>query len=206
MEKSPLTSNQLDQNCSSLSSQMSASEYIKMTTSGLHEEVEKFSFMATLVHPSLTLEQYGLALKSLASRVIAMEDELSRLSTWQGVFPSVSIRPNKINLIEDLKSLNQDLDSQGLFQKFNSSNLETAAGILYVLEGSANGSRYLSRIIQSRLSLNSESGLKYFLESARDSRERWSRFKIELDLAIQTSKQKQMMRQATEAAFKIFLN
>jgi heme oxygenase len=140
----------------------------------------------------------------MAQAILPVEKELLKVTFWQNSFPSVSNRLQSDHLKEDLRVLGAE-EILTLESPLCMNSLEEAAGVLYVLEGSANGAMFLSKRIQASLNLNETSGLKYFLESARNAKERWKGFKSELNSVIQSSDQKRTMTRAAMAMFKLFL-
>jgi heme oxygenase len=59
-------------------------------------------------------------------------------------------------------------------------NPSALLGALYVLEGSTNGGKFLARVLQKTWGLDG-GGLSYLDPYGNDQRERWTRFKYEMD-------------------------
>jgi heme oxygenase len=159
-----------------------ASEFLKRKTLDVHRVVESTGFMKDILSPSLIIESYAKLLQQLLVAVIPVEDSLMQ-SPFLKLFPSVKDRYAVRSLKDDLMFLGRGFDpaiqSKEPFPACTS--LASTAGVLYVLEGSANGGKIFYKFLQTRLGLSDGSGLSYFAMQASSGGLRFKAFKEELD-------------------------
>jgi heme oxygenase len=159
-----------------------ASEMLKRETHDVHRVVESMGFMKDLLSPSLILESYAKLLRRLLAVVAPIEESLVQ-SPFLHHFPSVVDRYAVRTLQKDLQFLCHSGDAVSWrgepFPPCISSG--STAGVLYVMEGSANGGRIFYKFLESRLGLSESSGLSYFGMQAADGGLRFMAFKEELN-------------------------
>lgn len=159
-----------------------ASEFLKRETVHVHRVVESTGFMKDILSPSLIVESYAHLLRKLLGVLTPIEASLAQ-SPFLADFPSVTERHAVQRLQDDLLYLGLELaPSHYSGDPFPPcTTLGATGGVLYVLEGSANGGRIFYKFLQTRLGLADGSGLSYFAMQASGDGLRFNAFKEELD-------------------------
>ncbi|WP_197525468.1 biliverdin-producing heme oxygenase [Pseudobythopirellula maris] len=83
-------------------------------------------------------------------------------------------------------------------------NAEHAAGVLYVLEGSTMGSRYLARSLEKSLGVCPGAGGDYFSAYGSETESRWSATKAWLDEEFAAETQRAPVEHAARRTFEIY--
>lgn len=152
-------------------------EQLKTRTADAHTRLEELPVSKSILSESLNQESY-------AHYLMLMRDVVADTET--NIFPLV-------NAISDLDSrrklshINADLshaaDEVSTPQKiFNHENMSPAfaLGILYVVEGSALGGRFILKNVEKTLGYSAESGASYFAGYGNTTGSMWKHFMNEI--------------------------
>lgn len=147
---------------------------LKNKTAAAHKNLEQLSVSASILSPDLQIDDY--------CHYLALMYEVHK-STQEHVFPLLSaIFPDleerkKMHLIEnDLDFLNHKITKSA--PVFNHQNLSIpfALGILYVVEGSSLGGRFILKNLESVPVLSNHSGVSYFTGYGHKTGSYWKHF------------------------------
>lgn len=143
---------------------MNLSEQLKLATRNAHEETENHSFLEDIRSQSLTPSQYH---QLLHINYLFHEIVTSQIEKWFTKKPSykLNLRIRVSHLIQDLKSLGQEVLSHDFRSELNS--FPEALGALYVLEGSTLGGRLILKAALKTPGVK-ESGAHKFYEGYGD--------------------------------------
>jgi heme oxygenase len=177
----------------------SLAAFLKAGTQGAHREAERSSVMVSFRSPSLDQQSYKHSLTQLF-RVLAPIEAAVKASPRLASFPSVGERAY-------FDCLLADLDFYGLERVparegepgLDLSSLPSLAGVLYVVEGAANGGRVIGAEIARRLGINKTNGLCYFATQAELGEGRWAGLRSELDNRVPKAEYGACLESALEA-------
>jgi heme oxygenase len=129
--------------------------------------------MKTLMSPTVTLSDYQKVIERLAKSFALAESKLGSdptfLNFWQ--------YEKKLPLLNhDLQNLNAPPVEVSSVHSAGSVNLHEKVGIIYVLQGSSLGGRFIAKHIAQKLNLDQSSGLEFYL-SSQTVLENWKNFK-----------------------------
>lgn len=142
---------------------MTPSQQLKLATKVAHESIERNSVMASLMSPSLTIEQYALALESLRHWLLSLQ-----------YYQDVDSALPHIDLADKIHRLEQDLYAcncpprvpdnlficaeehavkypEALNNEISVNLTAFTVGVLYVVEGSSLGGQIIARRVSSVL-------------------------------------------------------
>ena len=158
------------------------SDVLKRKTLDVHRVVESTGFMKDLLSPSLIIESYTKILVRILGALLPIESSLAR-SSYLREFSSVIDRVSIAKLQQDIAVLSRGFAPPKVIQEPFSPcpSIGATAGVLYVLEGSANGGRVFYQFLSNRLGLTEDAGLSYFAMQASTAGLRFSAFKEELN-------------------------
>src|SRR5690606_2755048 len=125
---------------------------LRNETAKAHELLEELPLSQALISEELTTEQYLHYLSIMHSIVLATERDL--YPRVEKFFPDIQKRV-KIHLINaDLETLNNKFTLPEF--NFEPVSDEEAVGMLYVMEGSVLGGRYILTNVQQNLNLSAD--------------------------------------------------
>lgn len=158
------------------------SAYLRRSTMAAHQTTESKSFMKAFLDRSLDHGRYVATMEQLFGVLRPIEQSLTA-SPYLKDYPSVQDRTFYRALLKDASFLGfaERTLSEPEFAPPTLPSSAAVAGILYVLEGSANGGAMIHRILQSRLNISADEGLAYFSLQADLGRQRFALFKEDID-------------------------
>jgi heme oxygenase len=171
----------------------SLSQALRAETRDWHAIAEEHPFETRLLSGKATRDDYARYLGQLFHVHSALEASLRTLAASHPVFGGVvcEYHYREGALRADLRTLGQTPDSHPplaatrlLRQRIEALTGETPLallGILYVLEGSTNGGRFIARAIRRAMPLPMDAGTAYLDPHGASQRERWERFRMTLD-------------------------
>jgi len=165
---------------------------LRSQTSESHKNLEAIPLSKLLVDPSISLAAYSLYLNLMHDVVADFEKYIyPHVST---VVPDIMSRKKAYLIEDDLKILGVEKTDALPFFKDSDVNftLPFAMGMLYVLEGSTLGGRFILKNIQENLGLTEEKGISYFSGYGNKTGSQWKNFLnylTELETATQCEKE-----------------
>ena len=155
---------------------------MKEATAPVHQALEKLPLSASLTSPAVTLEDY----KNYLLRMLPVLQDLE-----QNIYPLLLVTVPDIEqrrklplLVEDLSRLDAVIPGVTvlpLTQSTQNMTLAFAMGIMYVMEGSTLGGRFIGNNIQKALGLTPGSGAQYFGGYGAATGSMWKSFLQHLD-------------------------
>ncbi len=145
---------------------------LRAETAQAHQLLEALPLSRALVGDGLTITQYVNYLATMRSFVLATERDL--FPRLEKIFPDLDKR-------KKLHQIDRDLEFLGITPTesdfaFEPSSTEHAAGMLYVMEGSVLGGRYILNNVQKILKLSSDFGASYFAGYGNQTGIMWKNF------------------------------
>lgn len=148
-------------------------ERLKSDTASAHKNLEALPLSTAIVSENLTLNDYAKYLKVMHA---IMNDAESKLfPIVQSVIPDIDNRKKAHHIKHDLQQIGHiPSDYTSVFSK--SYSLPFALGIVYVLEGSTLGGRFIIQNIQKTLHLSPSNGAQYFYGYGQHTGSMWKAF------------------------------
>lgn len=149
-------------------------ERLKNQTANAHKNLEKLSVSSSILSPDLQLSDYCHYLALMYDVHKSTQDHIFPLLS--AVFPDLEKR-KKNHLIEnDLGFLNYKITkSNAVFRNYDIS-IPFAIGILYVVEGSTLGGRFILKNVETIPVLSNMSGVSYFTGYGNRTGSYWKGF------------------------------
>ncbi len=172
---------------------MSIMSRLKSATAELHRQAEGTSLQQRLVKGALPRDLYATFLGQMYLAHSALEGSIRDVSETHRGFATVvrEYHRRESNLSEDLDFLGVELDTitaagatDALLADIRQLAREQPVallGMLYVLEGSTNGSKYIARAIRSEYGLGQGPGASYLDPHGELQQERWQAFRQDMD-------------------------
>lgn len=149
---------------------------LRNKTSESHKNLEAIPISKIVVDPSISTEDYALYLSLMHDVVSDYEKVIYPIV--ENVILDISERKKADLILQDLKSIGEEKQKGHAFLKNHDQkyNLPFALGMLYVLEGSTLGGRFILKNIQENLGLNEEKGVSYFSGYGNKTGSYWKNF------------------------------
>ncbi len=150
-------------------------EKLKQDTAGKHRQLEETELSKSMMSPALTLTVYNTYLQKMYSLVSLFEETYyKRLST---IVSDIEARKKAQNMLLDIERTGTALHKQPPIKWFNNNVSDGfLLGVLYVLEGSTLGGRFLFNNANKVLGLNEQTGAAYFAGYANETGTMWKSF------------------------------
>lgn len=146
---------------------------IKQTTAASHTALEALPVSGSILSPSLTVPQYAHYLNLMADVVWDTEAHIFPLAA--NVFSDLDDRKKLDSLLADLKKSDAPKTVFNTVFKKDIS-VPFALGILYVVEGSALGGRFILKNITATIGFDGTDGATYFHGYGNRTGMMWKRF------------------------------
>ena len=172
---------------------MSIMSRLKSATAELHRQAEGTSLQQRLVKGALPRDLYASFLAQMYLVHSALEGSIGDLSATHHGFATVvrEYHRRERQLSEDLAFLGTDLNTitaAGATNALLADIRQVVArqpvallGMLYVLEGSTNGSKFIARAVRREYGLGLGPGASYLDPHGELQQERWQAFKRDMD-------------------------
>jgi len=134
---------------------------LRTKTSDSHKGLEALPISKSIVDPKITIEEYALYLSLMYDVVQDLEENIYPILS--AVISDLSQRNKAHLLLKDLKQIG--FEKKQTFSPFkNTSEISPsfAMGMMYVVEGSTLGGRFILKNIQENLGFTEENGASYF--------------------------------------------
>lgn len=150
-------------------------ENLRSQTSESHKNLEAIPISKSLVNPAISLHAYSLYLSLMHDVVSDFENDIYPIV--KNIIPDISERKKAHFIVTDLIEIGEEKKKMRSFlknydQKFS---VPFALGMLYVLEGSTLGGRFILKNIQENLGLE-EKGISYFSGYGNKTGSYWKNF------------------------------
>jgi heme oxygenase len=155
---------------------------LKEETLPMHQALEQLPLSSSIASPTVTLADYKNYLLKMLPVVQDLEENLYPL--LEATVPDIGQRRKLQLLLQDLSQLEEVIPGMPvlpLTQTVQNVSIPFAMGILYVMEGSTLGGRFIGNNIQKNLGLTPENGATYFGGYGADTGLMWKHFLQNLD-------------------------
>ena len=179
-----------------------ASAHLRTATAAAHTRAERSAFQRALISGRLPLERYVAFLHAMRDIWQALEEVAPRVST--GAARATLLEPQRFrahDIDRDLVHLRGLLptavspESNAAANAFvarihalANANPSALLGVLYVLEGSTNGGRYIARAMRRAYGLVDDQGVAFQDPYGDAQPERWAEWKAALDSMVSVGK------------------
>jgi len=149
---------------------------LRHQTSESHKSLEAIPISKLLVNPNISLHAYSLYLSLMHDVVSDFEKHIYPIV--ETAVPDISERKKADSILNDLKFIGEEKKKGHSFFKNSDLNFTVpfAMGMLYVLEGSTLGGRFILKNIQENLGLDEENGISYFAGYGNKTGSYWKKF------------------------------
>jgi len=149
---------------------------LRSQTSESHKSLEAIPISKLLVNPNISLHAYSLYLNLMHDVVSDFEKHVYPIVDT--IIPDITERKKAVFILNDLKFIGEEKKKNNSFFKNSDLNftIPFAMGMLYVLEGSTLGGRFILKNIQENLKLNEEKGISYFAGYGNKTGSYWKKF------------------------------
>lgn len=152
---------------------------LRERTSESHKNLEQLPISKSIIDPEITIKKYALYLSLMHDVVQNIENE---------IYPILNTIISDLNERKKGQNILNDLDIAGFkkkqsispFKNTSEMSVEFALGIMYVVEGSTLGGRFILKNVQDSLGYDEMSGASYFAGYGNKTGSYWKRFLKEL--------------------------
>lgn len=147
---------------------------LKTQTAGAHKRLENLPVSSCILSPEMKIEDYAHYLKLMYDVHYDVEENIFPLLSDN--IPDLTERKKKHLIEEDLTFLNYK--QPVVSPVFNTENITIpfALGILYVVEGSSLGGRFILKNIETIKGLDEGKGVSYFTGYGNKTGSHWKNF------------------------------
>ena len=149
---------------------------LRSTTSQSHTNLEKLPLSLSIVNPAVTEKEYAHYLSLMHDLV--KDAEVNIFPLLSDIVPDLGQRNKALIIEKDLNILGQSKSdySRPLSVEAVGSTPAFALGIMYVIEGSTLGGRFILKNITEALGHTAEHGAAYFAGYGNATGSRWKSF------------------------------
>lgn len=183
---------------------------LKRETADLHTAAERHPFQASMIRGLLDREGYAAYLEQILHVHRTLEDRLASLradARVAGVATDCRFRAGVI--ADDLAVLGgSGMEASAtpgtarLIETIDAAGVPGLLGMLYVLEGSTNGGRFIARAVGKSLGLGPGPGLRYLDPYGDEQQARWGSFKEDFRTAAFTQDEQDRAVEGAKAMFR----
>lgn len=174
---------------------------MKDETADNHLQLEKI-LIGRLKNVQQTID-YIRILSGFYGFIKPLENQLSPYLT-EGWLPDFQNRRKSKLLLQDIQALGHEFSGEICRTLPSINSVYTAAGALYVLEGSTLGGQIISKILQKKLAFPDGEGLHYFNGYGNETHSRWETFTTALNSLNLTETEQDTLVQSANDTFKAF--
>ncbi|SEI75229.1 heme oxygenase [Dyadobacter koreensis] len=170
---------------------------LRKKTDESHKRLEENRYSKAILDPSVTLADYQTYIAKLYGVTRACERDI--FPEIASVLPDLEERYKSGLIVKDLANTGFSriaIDNIPVFQ-FTTTGIAKALGVMYVLEGSTLGGKFLYQQINHTLGLNSETGAAYFWGYGQKTGMLWKRFISSLaEFAVEENCEQEIIKSA----------
>lgn len=158
-------------------------DQLRAKTHESHQKLERIPVSVSITNPNISIKQYAHYLQ-LMQAVIAQTESLVFPKVFDHIADIESRR--KLHLIEDdLLALDAPIKQfSAVFKNADQFTTPFSLGILYTVEGSTLGGRFILKNIQSALGFDEQHGARFFFGYGNQTGMLWKNFLHQLDAAV----------------------
>lgn len=133
---------------------------LKTQTADSHKKLEELPVSMSIMSPDMKIEEYAKYLNLMHD--VHADTEETVFPLFSGLLDDLEQRRKKQLIEADLSYLNYDLASFEKVFKTENISIPFALGILYVVEGSTLGGRFILKNVSKVPQLSGDKGVSYF--------------------------------------------
>ena len=183
---------------------------LKNETADLHAVAERHPFQAAMIRGSVGRQGYAAYLAQVLIVHRALEDRLASMRTDARVRTIATNGRFRADVIEgDLRALRSDgvaaaptPGATRLVERIGKADAPELLGMLYVLEGSTNGGRFIAKAVGRSLGLEPGPGLRYLDPYGEEQKGKWEVFKEDFRRASFTPDERDRAIEGAKAMFR----
>lgn len=148
---------------------------LRQKTSESHVFLESLPVSKSIVDPSISKESYALYLNLMLDVTLALEKEI--FPVVEPFVQDVDERKKSEHIKNDLKNIGFERTPRTfLFLNSEENSPAFAMGIMYVVEGSTLGGRFILKNVSEKLNLDETNGASYFSGYGNKTGSFWKNF------------------------------
>ncbi len=150
-------------------------ESLRNNTRNEHSQLEALPISKSIVSEEVTLAQYALYLQLMYPIVLQIEKSVYPL--LRNIIPDLDLRYKADMIVNDLIAIEAQVpENITVLELPKPMDMGFALGIVYVIEGSTLGGRYILNNISKQLDLSPAHGASYFAGYQNATGSRWKDF------------------------------
>jgi heme oxygenase len=147
-------------------------EELKLRTADAHDKLEALPVSKSIMSPDVSLQDYARYLTLMHPVVADAEQNVTKL--LEDVLDDLDSRRKLCSIEDDLRFLG--ITPTPADRIFDVDDQAFALGVMYVVEGSALGGRFILKNLEKSLGLSAEAGASYFAGYGNVTGSMWKRF------------------------------
>lgn len=147
---------------------------LRSKTSASHKNLESLPISKSIVNPKITVEEYALYLSLMHDVVKNLEEDIYPLLS--DVIPDLGERKKAQLILNDLNFIKSEKKQNHSPFEATEIKVPFAMGIMYVVEGSTLGGRFIIKNIQESFGFDEENGASYFGGYGNKTGSYWKKF------------------------------
>ncbi len=148
---------------------------LRTKTAASHKGLEALPISKLIVDPKITVEEYALYLNLMHDVVQNLEEDIYPILS--DLIADLSERKKAQLILEDLKHMGiQKKQTVAPFKDASEISVAFAMGMMYVVEGSTLGGRFILKNIQDSLGFDEEKGASYFAGYGNKTGSFWKKY------------------------------
>ncbi|RRJ89239.1 biliverdin-producing heme oxygenase [Flavobacterium macacae] len=148
---------------------------LKAKTSEPHKQLEALPISMSIIAPTITVEEYALYLSLMHDVVQNLENDIYPI--LQEEIADLDERKKAQQILSDLKVAGSEKkQTVSPFKNASEMSVAFAMGIMYVVEGSTLGGRFILKNVQKNLGYNEEKGASYFSGYGNKTGSFWKKY------------------------------
>lgn len=177
---------------------------LRTKTSESHKQLEALPISKSIVDPKITTEEYALYLNLMHDVVQNLENDIYPILSE--VISDLEERKKAQQILNDLKVAGSEKTQTvaiSPFKNVTEISVPFAMGIMYVVEGSTLGGRFILKNIQENLGFDEENGATYFSGYGNKTGSFWKKYLNSLtDFETKTNSEEEIIAGA-DYAFRV---
>lgn len=175
---------------------------LRTKTSESHKKLEALPISSAIINPAITVEQYALYLSLMYDIVSNFENEVYPI--LNDIISDLEERKKAHLILNDLEIIGiSKTETIAPFKNLSEISVPFAMGMMYVIEGSTLGGRFIVKNIESSLDYKDQNGASYFSGYGNKTGSSWKKYlNVLTDFELKTKAEEEIIKGA-DYTFKI---
>ncbi len=174
---------------------------LRNKTKESHLFLESLPVSKSILNPEIDTKSYSLYLNLMLDVTLALEKEVFPLI--ENEVDEIELRKKSSVIENDLKQINEPRVSRNFsFDLNQNTSVAFAMGIMYVLEGSTLGGRFILKNVSEKLNLDETNGASYFSGYGNKTGSFWKNFLANLTIFESNNNAEESIIEGADFAFK----